>query len=228
VVSFKNALIVLTSNIGARLIQGVRSGSLSARVRAVEAARDAMPAVDASDEPDPGPRRWTREPPGPSSLPGSTAEDGAEYTKYRVEDVVRGEVRQYFRPEFLNRLDEQIVFHKLGRAEVRTIAGLMIQEIMTRVRAHGYVLQLSTRLVDHIIAEGYSDEYGVRPLRNTFVRYVEDSLSEYLLKTPMQHGCSIGVDILPNGDIMVVHRLVPGALVDREEAVTVDEHSANA
>lgn len=48
---------------------------------------------------------------------------------------------------------------------MRTIAGLMIQEIVGRMREHGYALQLSTRLVDAIIAEGYSDEYGVRPLR---------------------------------------------------------------
>ena len=62
------------------------------------------------------------------------------------------------------------MFHKLGRNEVRTIAGLMLQETLRRVRERGYSLQLSQRLVDTIMKEGHSDEYGVRPLRQTVVR----------------------------------------------------------
>ncbi len=69
-----------------------------------------------------------------------------------------------------HRLDEQIVFHKLGRPEVRTIANLMIRETARRVEERGYSLELSPALVDRIIAEGHSDEYGVRPLRQTVVR----------------------------------------------------------
>lgn len=69
-------------------------------------------------------------------------------------------------------MDEQVVFHKLGRNEVRTIAGLMLQETLRRVRERGYSLQLSQRLVDTIMKEGHSDEYGVRPLRQTVVRWV--------------------------------------------------------
>lgn len=64
------------------------------------------------------------------------------------------------------------MFHKLGRNEVRTIAGLMLQETLRRVRERGYSLQLSQRLVDTIMMEGHSDEYGVRPLRQTVVRWV--------------------------------------------------------
>ena len=68
------------------------------------------------------------------------------------------------------RLDEQVVFQKLGRAEVHTIAGLMIEETVMRVRERGYKLQLSQRLVARIMRDGYSEEYGARPLRQAVVR----------------------------------------------------------
>lgn len=67
-------------------------------------------------------------------------------------------------------LDEQVVFQKLGQADVRTIAGLMIQETAARVKARGFNLQLSKRLVARIIQEGFSDEYGARPLRQAVIR----------------------------------------------------------
>lgn len=83
----------------------------------------------------------------------------------RMKKLISEEVKAYFRPELLNRFDEQIVFHKLGLKEVRKIADLMLEETRQRVAAKGVQLVVGKRLFDRIVRDGYSLEYGVRPLR---------------------------------------------------------------
>ncbi|KAG1678279.1 hypothetical protein FOA52_013900 [Chlamydomonas sp. UWO 241] len=223
VVSFKNALIVLTSNIGARLISGAGSGSLSSRVRA---AADADAAIQRAEEPQTVSEGQVQAyvARGEGGGGGDADFDDGDDTMYRnrrIEELVREEVKQHFRPELLNRLDEQIVFHKLSRSEVRTIAGLMTEEITRRVRERGFSLQLSSRLLDAIIRDGFSNEYGVRPLRNTFVRYVEDSLSEAMLRADpvIPAGSVITMDLVAGtgADVSVSHSL-PGAPAGADRA----------
>ncbi len=164
-VSFKNAMLVLTSNIGSRIIAGSSTGGLGAFMRgpdAFEAAAEASPAASSS-------RAWQAKEHSRSQQEREV-DPNASYHNGRLREMVLEEVKQYFRPELLNRLDEQVVFHKLGRPEVRAIAGLLIQETTRRVEDKGFFLQLSQRMVERIITEGYSDEYGVRPLRQTVVR----------------------------------------------------------
>jgi ATP-dependent Clp protease ATP-binding subunit ClpC len=82
-----------------------------------------------------------------------------------MRQLIHDEVKAYFRPELLNRFDEQIVFHKLGLKEVRKIADIMLAETKTRVATKGVTLAVGPRLLERIVRDGYSLEYGVRPLR---------------------------------------------------------------
>jgi hypothetical protein len=83
----------------------------------------------------------------------------------RMRQLIQDEVKAYFRPELINRFDEQIVFHKLGLREVRKIADIMLADTKTRVATKGVTLAVGPRLLERIVRDGYSLEYGVRPLR---------------------------------------------------------------
>lgn len=88
----------------------------------------------------------------------------------RMKETVMTEVKSAFKPELINRFDETVVFQRLSKKDVRTIASLMLDETRARVQSKGYTLVVSQSLVDRIVHEGASDEYGVRPLRQTIVR----------------------------------------------------------
>ncbi len=171
VVSFKNALLVLTSNIGSRIIAGTAGRGLAERISGAAFGRDdvpaeAAPSAEASEVWQPGSVRQRR-----AAAESELGDVADKYRRGQMREAVFEEVKRFFRPELLNRLDEQVLFHKLGREDVATIAGLLISETVSRVRGRGYSLQLSQRMVDTIIREGFSDEYGARPLRQAVVRW---------------------------------------------------------
>eukprot|EP00878_Enallax_costatus_P009482 GHUV01009908.1.p1 GENE.GHUV01009908.1~~GHUV01009908.1.p1 ORF type:complete len:746 (+),score=207.39 GHUV01009908.1:200-2437(+) len=139
-VSFKNTLVLLTSNIGSRVIAASGGAGL-----AVFGSRRDMIAAGADDE--------------------EADERMIKSEQARMKQLISDEVKSYFRPELLNRFDEQIVFHKLGIKEVRKIADIMMDETRRRVSGKGVQLVVGKRLMERIIRDGYSLEYGVRPLR---------------------------------------------------------------
>lgn len=159
VVSFKNTLVLLTSNIGSRVI-AASSGGLAA----FGSRRSLMGGGDEADD----------------------AISKAEQA--RMKQLVLDETKSYFRPELINRFDEQIVFQKLGLKEVRKIAGIMLEETKQRVATKGVELAVGPRLLERIIADGYSLEYGVRPLRQTITHMIDDVLSDALLHKQVQPG----------------------------------------
>jgi len=91
-------------------------------------------------------------------------------------------VEKRFRPEFLNRLDEVIVFRPLTKEDLSQIIELQLEEVRARLREHGLILELTQETRDFLIEKGYNPDFGARPLRRTIERYVEDKLSEEILK----------------------------------------------
>ncbi|KAI8465710.1 MAG: ClpD chaperone, Hsp100 family [Monoraphidium minutum] len=172
VVSFKNAMIILTSNVGSRAIAAAAAGGGLSAFRAAAAA-----AAGEEDEEE-----------------GSRA---AEAERAKLRRMVSEEVRNFFRPELINRFDEQIVFNKLGKREARVIAGLMLRETVERVAAKGYTLEVSPALMDRVVDEGHSSEYGVRPLRRALTECVDDVLADAVLHGRIPAGGLAYVDIDP-------------------------------
>lgn len=91
------------------------------------------------------------------------------------------EVKHIFRPEFLNRVDELIVFHALGEDHIVQIAGLMLREVSRRMAQQGMFLEFEEEAVRVLAQAGYDTQYGARPLRRAIQRQVEDALSEEIL-----------------------------------------------
>lgn len=206
VVSFKNVLLVLTSNIGSRLIASSGGRGLGAFMRSSEDEPMAEVSESANSQ-----QAWEKQRQQQMNKVNSSESEGSESSrrsKARVNDLVLDEVKQFFRPEFLNRLDEQVVFQKLNRRDVSTIAGLLIEDTIKRVAEKGYALKLSQRFVERIMTEGYSDEYGARPMRQTVVRFIDDHLSDALLGGDIKPGSMLFMDIDPeSGSISVNHSL---------------------
>ncbi len=135
-VSFKNTVIIMTSNVGARLI--------------TDKAK---------------------------SLGFDTTEAKAD----NVKETVLSELKKVFRPEFLNRVDDIIVFSKLTKDEVKQIAGLMIDALGKRLKALGYDLEYTDKVLEVVADKGFDEAYGARPVRRVVRSLMEDELSEKLL-----------------------------------------------
>ncbi|MBD6616492.1 ATP-dependent Clp protease ATP-binding subunit [Komarekiella sp. 'clone 1'] len=161
-VDFKNTLLILTSNIGSKVIEK-----------------------------------------GGSGIGFEFSEDVTESAYNRIRSLVNEELKQYFRPEFLNRLDEIIVFRQLSKPEVTQIAEIMLKEVFGRLTEKGITLEVTDRFKDRLIDEGYSPSYGARPLRRAIMRLLEDSLAEEILSGRIKDGDTAVVDVDENGVVQV-------------------------
>ena len=125
---------------------------------------------------------------------GFSAADEAGLSYGEIKSRVKSELKRAFRPEFLNRVDELVVFTSLSKRDARAIAKLMIQELAKRLRGQTMLLELSDAALDLIAKKGIDPVYGARPLRRTIERLVEDKLSEGLLAGTWHAGDKIVVD----------------------------------
>ena len=153
-IDFKSTLLILTSNIGSKVIEK-----------------------------------------GGGGLGFELSEDETEFQYNRIQALVNEELKQYFRPEFLNRLDEIIVFRQLTKNEVGQISELMLKEVFTRIAAKGIQLEVTERFRGYLIDEGYNPTYGARPLRRAIMRLLEDNLAEEVLSEKIKTGDIAVVDI---------------------------------
>ncbi len=164
-VDFKNTLIIMTSNIGSKVIEK-----------------------------------------GGGGLGFEFSGENAEESQYnRIKSLVNEELKQYFRPEFLNRLDEIIVFRQLSRDEVKEIAEIMLKEVFSRMEAKGITLTVSDAFKERLVEEGYNPSYGARPLRRAVMRLMEDSLAEEVLTGRIKDGDAAEMDVDDNKQIVVRH-----------------------
>ena len=150
-VDFKNTIIVMTSNVGAKNIT----------------AADTPLGFDGS---------------------GEAAKRTEEERFARIKDAVMAELRQTFRPEFLNRIDEIIVFHQLTEENIRSIARRMLDTIGGRMAAQGITLQADDDAVAALAKDGFDARYGARPLRRTLQNEVEDVVAEQMLDGQLKSG----------------------------------------
>ncbi|KAF8390733.1 hypothetical protein HHK36_025260 [Tetracentron sinense] len=123
----------------------------------------------------------------------------------RIKSLVTEELKQYFRPEFLNRLDEMIVFRQLTKLEVKEIADIMLKEVFERLKKKEIELQVTERFTDRVVDEGYSPSYGARPLRRAIMRLLEDSMAEKMLGGEIKEGDSVIVDVDSEGNVTVLN-----------------------
>lgn len=132
---------------------------------------------------------------------------GGEGGNYgRIKSLVVEEMKQYFRPEFLNRLDEMIVFRQLTKMELKEIAVIMLRELAGRIRGKGIELQVTERFKDLVVEEGFDPCYGARPLRRAIMRLLEDTLTDKMLALEVRCGDSVIVDADSEGNVVVLGR----------------------
>jgi len=162
-VDFKNTLLIMTSNIGSKVIEK-----------------------------------------GGGGLGFEFSGDSVEDSQYnRIKSLVNEELKQYFRPEFLNRLDEIIVFRQLTKNEVKEIAEIMLQEVFIRLQDKGIKLSVTDAFKERLVEEGYNPSYGARPLRRAVMRLLEDSLAEEVLSGRIKDGDNALVDIDDNKKVTI-------------------------
>jgi ATP-dependent Clp protease ATP-binding subunit ClpC len=179
-VDFKNTLIIMTSNIGSKVIEK-----------------------------------------GGGGLGFEFSGADVEETQYnRIRSLVNEELKQYFRPEFLNRLDEIIVFRQLSRVEVKEIAEIMLREIFSRMNEKGIRLSVTEAFKERLVEEGYNPSYGARPLRRAVMRLLEDSLAEEFLSGRITEGDAALVDVDDSKQVVIRKQQILPAMPELASAGT--------
>ena len=120
---------------------------------------------------------------------------GSTQSYDRMKERMLEELKKTFRPEFLNRLDEIIVFHPLEQEHTRKIVDLMLNRVIARLTEKDIKIEVSEAARDYLAKEGFDPQYGARPLRRAIQRMVEDSLSEEILSGHIKLGDSVRADI---------------------------------
>ncbi|MGB3310760.1 MAG: ATP-dependent Clp protease ATP-binding subunit [Nodosilinea sp.] len=161
-VDFKNTLLIMTSNIGSKVIEK-----------------------------------------GGGGLGFEFEQDQAESQYNRIRSLVNEELKQYFRPEFLNRLDEIIVFRQLTKDEVKEISDILLKEVFARLVERNIHLQVTERFKERLVEEGYNPSYGARPLRRAIMRLLEDTLAEEILSGRLGDGDNATVDVDDTGKVII-------------------------
>ena len=155
VIDFKNTVVIMTSNVGARdLTKGKTLGF---------ATGDSQHSFD------------------------------------RMAEKVREELKNVFNPEFLNRLDDVIVFHPLSREHIAQIVGILLKDVRKRLSEEELTLTLTDAATDFLVKHGYDEAYGARPLKRAIQKYIEDPLSEKILMGEFSRGDEIEVEVTPDG-----------------------------
>ncbi len=162
-VDFRNCIIIMTSNLGAKQLQ--TNSSLGFRDR------------------------------------GGSAESQAQTSYDLMKEKVANELKQNFRPEFLNRIDATVVFRSLTVEEITLIVDLMLARVRDQLRAQQMFLEVTQAAKEHIIKLGYDVAYGARPLRRVIQNMVEDVLAEHLLLGKYEPGTTIVVDRDPEAGL---------------------------
>ena len=136
-----------------------------------------------------------------SNLGSDLIQENRELGYDGMKEVVMSVVSRHFRPEFINRIDETVVFHPLGKENIRAIASIQLQRLVKRMETHGYQLQFSDAALDFIGEVGYDPIYGARPLKRAIQQEVENPLSQAILSGKVIPGKLITIDYV-DGNIV--------------------------
>jgi len=156
VIDFKNTVVIMTSNVGARDLTKTKSL-------------------------------------------GFTQGDEKQNWERRA-DKVRDELKNVFNPEFLNRLDDVIVFHPLNREHISQIVSVLLKDVRKRLSEEELTLKLTDQATDFLVKHGYDEQYGARPLKRAIQKFIEDPLSEKILMGEFSKGDEIEVDVSADGE----------------------------
>jgi ATP-dependent Clp protease ATP-binding subunit ClpC len=124
----------------------------------------------------------------------STSEDETGISYDDMKNRIMGELKKVFRPEFLNRIDEVIVFHKLAKDEIKEIVDLLLQRIRESMAERELQLELSEEAKDMLVEKGWDPTMGARPLRRAIQRYIEDPLADFVLRSQVPSGSTVMVE----------------------------------
>jgi len=122
------------------------------------------------------------------------SDDETGITYDDMKNRIMGELKKVFRPEFLNRIDDVIVFHKLQREEIRQIVDLLLRHIRQSMADRELQLELTDDAKDLLVDKGWDPAMGARPLRRAIQRYIEDPLADFVLRSELPPGASVMVD----------------------------------
>ena len=139
---------------------------------------------------------------------GFAVSDDVEQDRYeKLKDTVMEEMKKAFRPEFLNRVDDIIVFAHLNKDEVRKIADIMLNDLIKRIKEQELTMEATDEVKDYLAKDGYSENYGARPLRGLIQKKIEDPIAEEILTGEYKHGDTIRLKL--DNDRIVFERITP-------------------
>jgi ATP-dependent Clp protease ATP-binding subunit ClpC len=118
----------------------------------------------------------------------------------RMAEKVREELKNVFNPEFLNRLDDTIVFHPLSREHIAQIVNVLLKDVRKRLAEEDLTLKLTSAATDFLVTHGYDEQYGARPLKRAIQKFIEDPLSEKILMGDFARADDIEVGVAPDGE----------------------------
>jgi ATP-dependent Clp protease ATP-binding subunit ClpC len=171
-VSFKNTLIIMTSNIGSKVIEK-GGGGIGFEL---------------------------------------SGDDGSTSRYNNIRNLVNEEMKQFFRPEMINRIDEIIVFRQLTKDEVKEIAEILLKQVSSRLGDRNLSFKLTDAFKDRLVNEGYDQRYGARPMRRAIARLVEDHLAEAILSGKLKDGDTVVFDIDKEGEIVTMPEREPALI----------------
>jgi len=129
---------------------------------------------------------------------GFTSGDEKQNWERRAEKV-RDELKNVFNPEFLNRLDDVIVFHPLNREHISQIVSVLLKDVRKRLAEEELTLKLTDAATEFLVKHGYDEQYGARPLKRAIQKFIEDPLSEKILMGDFSRADEIEVDVAADG-----------------------------
>jgi ATP-dependent Clp protease ATP-binding subunit ClpC len=161
-IDFKNTILIMTSNIGARQLADFGTGV------------------------------------------GFGTKSQADQKAENSNVVIQNALRKAFSPEFLNRIDDMIMFKSLTRESIHKIIDLELHKLYGRINDLGYQIQMTEKAKDFIVDKGYDEKFGARPLKRAIQKYIEDPLAEEIIKSNLQEGDKISMDIEDGKDVLLV------------------------
>jgi ATP-dependent Clp protease ATP-binding subunit ClpC len=163
-VDFRNTIIIMTSNIGARDLKDFGSGI------------------------------------------GFSTKSRVDNMEEQAKSTIQNALKKAFAPEFINRLDDIIVFNSLERSDLHKIIDLLLVKLMTRLANLGFAVELTEKAKDFIADKGYDPQYGARPLNRAIQKYLEDPLAEEILKGELAEGEVIEADYVAEAEVLTLTR----------------------
>lgn len=152
-IDFRNTIIIMTSNIGARKLKDFGTG-VGFGTAAQKAQEDA-----------------------------------------NARSVIENALKKSFAPEFLNRIDDVVVFNVLEKEDINKIIDIELEKLLARIKGLGYILELTKKAKDYIAEKGFDKQYGARPLKRAIQKYIEDALAEEIVASNIQDGDKIKIDL---------------------------------